>query len=65
MRSIVGRAPGEGAFLRFEPIVRALSVETPPHPDPLPASGARERAAFAEPLSMNSDKFIVAAAAAI
>jgi hypothetical protein len=33
----------------------------PPHPNPLPAGGARERAAFAEPLSMNSDKFITAA----
>jgi hypothetical protein len=26
--------PGEGAFLRFEPIDRARFVEAPPHPDP-------------------------------
>jgi hypothetical protein len=47
--------PGEGALQRTEPIDGLKRGETPPHPDPLPASGARESAAFAELLGMNSD----------
>jgi hypothetical protein len=38
MRSIVQRDPGEGDSPQTE------LVETPPHPNPLPASGARESA---------------------
>jgi hypothetical protein len=29
-------------------------VESPPHPDPLPASGARERTAVAAKLRLNA-----------
>jgi DNA helicase II / ATP-dependent DNA helicase PcrA len=38
-------APGEG-----EPIAQPVHAENPPHPDPLPASGAREQIAPSSPL---------------
>src|ERR1700688_2034481 len=37
---------------------RAESVERAPHPNPLPASGARERIVFVGPFGMTSEKFI-------